>query len=76
MIASGADVIIPGEIPMNVLLATEGVHRVDDVPVIDCLGVTMKMTETMVDLKAASGLAPQPAWLAQRRAAGGAASPR
>ena len=49
MIAAGADVIIPGEIPMNVLLASEGVHRVDDVPVIDCLGVTLKMTEAMVD---------------------------
>ncbi len=57
MIAAGADVIIPGEIPMNVLLASEGVHRVDDVPVIDCLGVTLKMTEAMVDLRAATGLA-------------------
>jgi allantoin racemase len=57
MIAAGADVIIPGEIPMNVLLASEGIHRVDDVPVIDCLGVTIKMTETMVDLRAGSGLA-------------------
>ena len=56
MIAAGADVIIPGEIPMNVLLATEGVHRVDDVPVIDCLGVTLKMTEALVDMKASTGL--------------------
>ncbi len=72
LIAAGADVIIPGEIPMNVLLAGEGVHRVDDVPVIDCLGVTLKMTEMMVELKASTGLEPQPAWLAQRRAAGGA----
>jgi len=56
LIASGADVIIPGEIPMNVLLAGEGVHRVDDVPVIDCLGVTLKMTEMMVELKASTGL--------------------
>jgi Asp/Glu/hydantoin racemase len=57
MIAAGADVIIPGEIPMNVLLASEGVHRIDDVPVIDCLGVTIKMAETMVDLRATTGLA-------------------
>jgi Asp/Glu/hydantoin racemase len=56
MIAAGADVIIPGEIPMNVLLASEGVHRIDDVPVIDCLGVTLKMTEMMVELKALTGL--------------------
>jgi allantoin racemase len=57
MIAAGADVIIPGEIPMNVLLAAEGVNRVDDVPVIDCLGVTIKMTEMMVELRASTGLA-------------------
>jgi hypothetical protein len=35
LIAAGADVIIPGEIPMNVLLATEGVTRVDDALVLD-----------------------------------------
>jgi Asp/Glu/hydantoin racemase len=58
LIARGADVIIPGEIPLNVLLATEGVNRVDDVPLIDSLGLTIKMTETFVDLRASSGLAP------------------
>ena len=57
MIAAGADVIIPGEIPMNVLLASEGIHRIDDAPVIDCLGVTIKMTEAMVEMKKATGLA-------------------
>ncbi len=56
MIAAGADVIIPGEIPMNVLLASEGVHRIDNVPIIDCLGITIKMTETMVELKKSTGL--------------------
>jgi Asp/Glu/hydantoin racemase len=58
MIADGADVIIPGEIPLNMLLAAEGVTRVDDVPLIDSLAVTLKMTEMMVDLKASTGLAP------------------
>ncbi|HMK79500.1 MAG TPA: aspartate/glutamate racemase family protein [Xanthobacteraceae bacterium] len=58
LIARGADVIIPGEIPLSVLLASEGVNRVDDVPLIDSLGVTIKMTETFVDLRAATGLAP------------------
>jgi len=58
LIARGADVIIPGEIPLNVLLASEGVNRVDDVPLIDRLGLTIKMTETFVDLRASSGLAP------------------
>lgn len=56
LIAAGADVIIPGEIPMNVLLATEGVTRVDDALVLDGLGATIKMTEAMVDMKASIGL--------------------
>jgi allantoin racemase len=58
LIAAGADVIIPGEIPLNVLLASEGIHRIDDVPLIDSLAVTLKMAEMMVDLKATTGLAP------------------
>jgi len=56
MIDLGADVIIPGEIPLNVLLASEGVSRVDDVPLMDSLAVTLKMAEMMVDLKAHCGL--------------------
>jgi len=34
-ISLGAQVIIPGEGPLNVLLASNGVNRVDDVPVLD-----------------------------------------
>lgn len=56
LIAAGADVIIPGEIPMNVLLASEGVHRVDNALVLDSLGATIKMTETMIEMKSAIGL--------------------
>jgi allantoin racemase len=58
MIAAGADVIIPGEIPLNVLLASEGISRIDDVPLLDSLAVTLKMAEMMVDLKASTGLSP------------------
>ncbi len=58
MIASGVDVIIPGEAPLCVLLARNGVHRVDDVPVLDALGATIKMAEMMVDLKRSSGVSP------------------
>jgi Asp/Glu/hydantoin racemase len=75
LIAAGADVIIPGEIPMNVLLATEGVTRVDDALVLDGLGATVKMSEAMVDMKASIGLghsrhgffnaAPRPERIAQ-----------
>jgi hypothetical protein len=49
-------VIIPGEIPMNVLLASEGVTRVDGALVLDGLGATIKMAEAAVDMKAAIGL--------------------
>lgn len=55
MIEAGAEAIIPGEIPLNVLLASEGVHEVDGVAVIDSLGATLKMAEMMVELKAATG---------------------
>jgi len=58
MIADGADVIIPGEAPLCVLLARNGVNRVDDVPVMDALAAWIKMAESLVDLRRASGLAP------------------
>ncbi|MGI8895470.1 MAG: aspartate/glutamate racemase family protein [Casimicrobiaceae bacterium] len=58
LIADGADVIICGEIPLSVLLASARVNRIDDVPVMDCLAVTLKMAETMVDLRSSTGLAP------------------
>jgi allantoin racemase len=70
LIDAGADVIIPGEIPLGVLLASEGVSRVDDVPLIDSLAVTLKMAEMRVDLNAACGLAPS------RRGWSNAAPPR
>lgn len=58
MIRDGVDVIIPGEAPLCVLLATHGLRRIDNVPVLDALGATIKMAETMVDLRRSSGLAP------------------
>lgn len=53
---TGADVIIPGEMPQNIFLTTNGVHRVEDIPVIDGVGVTYKLAEVMVDLKRQFGL--------------------
>ena len=53
---TGADVIIPGEVPLNLLMARNGINRVDDVPIIDGLGSTMKMAELMVDLYRATGI--------------------
>jgi allantoin racemase len=54
----GADVIVPGEVPLNMLLALQGVSRVDDVPVMDSFALTLKMAEMMVDLRRLTGVAP------------------
>ena len=58
MIADGADVIIPGEAPLCVLLANNGINRVDDTPVMDSLAAWVKMAESLVDLRRTSGLSP------------------
>jgi len=50
LIALGTDVIIPGEAPMNVLLAHNGVTEVDGVPVLDSLAAWIKQAETLGDL--------------------------
>lgn len=57
-IADGAQAIIPGEGPLNVFLASHGVSRVDDVPVIDSLGAGLALTETRARMYADSGLRP------------------
>jgi Asp/Glu/hydantoin racemase len=54
----GADVIVPGEVPMNMLLACNGITRVDDVPFMDSFATTLKIAELMVDLKRATGILP------------------
>ena len=52
----GADVIIPGEVPLSMLLAQNGLSRVDDVPIMDTLACALKMAELMVDLQRATGI--------------------
>ena len=42
--------------PLSVLLASHGISRVDNVPVVDGLAATIKMAEMMVDLRRTSGL--------------------
>ena len=49
LVRAGASVIIPGEAPLNVLLAREGIHDVDGVPVVDSLACWIKRAETLVD---------------------------
>lgn len=55
-IAAGAEVIIPGEAPLCVLLATHGISSVDGVPVLDSLSCWIKQAELLVDLKRTSGI--------------------
>lgn len=55
-IAQGAEVIIPGEAPLCVLLASQGVSQVDGVPVLDSLACWVKQAEMLVDLKRDSGI--------------------
>ncbi|MBC9735187.1 aspartate/glutamate racemase family protein [Nocardioides marmotae] len=57
-IAEGADVLVPGEGPLNVFLADQGVHRVDDVPVLDSLGTCVRVAELRAAQHAATGLHP------------------
>lgn len=56
MIARGADVLIPGEAPLCVLLASQGVAEVDGVPVLDALSAWVKCAEMLVDLRRQSGV--------------------
>lgn len=58
LIKQGVDVIIPGEAPLCLLLARNGVNRVDDVPVLDSLSATIKMAESMVDMRKTTGVSP------------------
>ena len=55
LIASGAEAIIPGEAPLNVLLAANGIAEIDGVPVIDSLAAWVKHAELLVDQHRAGG---------------------
>lgn len=52
----GVDVVIPGEAPVSTVLSVAGLTRVDEIPVVDCLGVTLKFGEMLVDLARTTGL--------------------
>lgn len=56
LIAQGADVIIPGEAPLNVLLAQNGIAEVDGVPILDSLATWIKQAETLGDLRRLCGI--------------------
>ena len=57
-IADGANVIVPGEGPLNIFLADQGIHRVDGVPVIDSLGTLVSVAEMRAAAYRRTGLHP------------------
>lgn len=52
----GVDVVIPGEAPVSAVLSRAAVSRVDEVPVVDAVGATVKFGESMARLAQVSGL--------------------
>lgn len=51
LIAQGADVIIPGPGPMNLLTARHGLSRIDDVPVVDSLRAAVELCSMLARMK-------------------------
>ncbi|HWX48499.1 MAG TPA: aspartate/glutamate racemase family protein [Roseomonas sp.] len=54
--SEGVDVLLPGEGPLGLLLHTNGIHRIDEVPIMDGFVNTLKAAEMMVQLRRTSGL--------------------
>lgn len=54
MVKEGIDTVIPGEAPLGLLMQRAGVHRVDEVPVIDGTATTVKAAEMLVGLRRCS----------------------
>ena len=52
----GVNVIVPGEMPLNLLLANEKVSSIAGATVVDGLALSFKMAELMVDLKRTTGM--------------------
>lgn len=52
----GIDTVIPGEVPLGLLLQRAGVQRIDEVPVIDSLATTVKTAEMLVGLRRCSNM--------------------
>lgn len=57
-VADGANVIVPGEAPLNVFLADHDVRRIGNVPIVDSVASGLKFCELSVDLRRAGG--PEP----------------
>ena len=57
-ISDGVTVVVPGEGPLNVFLADQGVVEVDGVPVLDSLGTCARVAELRGAQHRASGIRP------------------
>ena len=55
---TGADVIVPGEMPLNLLLSKAGVQMIAGATVIDGIATSFKCAELLVDLRRVSGMKP------------------
>jgi allantoin racemase len=55
---TGADVIVPGEMPLNLLLSKANVKTIAGATVIDGIATSFKFAELLVDLKRVSGMKP------------------
>jgi Asp/Glu/hydantoin racemase len=55
---TGADVIVPGELPLNLLLTGAGVREIAGATVIDGIATSFKCAEMLVDLRQLSGMKP------------------
>lgn len=55
---TGADVIVPGEMPLNLLLSKAGITQIGGASVIDGIATSFKFAEMLVDLKRLSGMKP------------------
>lgn len=54
----GANVIVPGEGPLNVFLADQGIHEVEGLPVVDSLGTLVTQAELRARVYRRTGLRP------------------
>jgi Asp/Glu/hydantoin racemase len=55
---TGADVIVPGELPLNLLLTGAGVQYIAGATIIDGIATSFKFAEMLVDLRRVSGMKP------------------
>ena len=50
-IRRGAEALLPGQLYLSEAIARAGISRIDEVPIVDGMAATLKMAETMADLK-------------------------